>query len=538
MQCIYEKNATIRSQSLLRTLRLLRHSTPQRRALIVRILVSLYSLQRSIYCMHAIIQSVAAFMSEIDKTVFISYRRKFSAGWARAILQDLKTHGYDVFVDVDSIDSGKFETVILNQIEARAHFLLILTPGSLDRCSEPDDWLTREIRHAIELQRNIVPLTLEQFSFAKHAQPLPAALAPLIKFNALAIYHDYFDQGMTKLRDRFLKQPMVGAIKPTPKADRPKFLELLNATNREFGAFDPKLKPIDWLSPMPSFLKDRPDPDFQPDAKKEEKSKSFDLLKLLQMTDPGKAPFGSVQPVKPAFRWTGSIANNTATGDYLKPGNFQLNAAGIPLPILQKLEEMLAGRETIKQVAFGPNGSWVILRNLYGFWEQGVPEEMSKQLWDQFNQRREIFHVALGAKNSWVIMQGARHLMAKTRDIPASLLDKLLELYQAKKEFKWVSISATGGWVVLFGSNGFWADNIPVELFEKMHEWGDLHYDLKQVTFGPNSSCILLAGDNAFWYRLIPQKMADKLNEYQAAGKTIKSVALAPDSGWVILGDA
>jgi len=59
---------------------------------------------------------------------------------------DLRQHGYDVFMDVESIDSGQFETIILDQIAARAHFLVILTHGTLERCQEPNDWLRREIR--------------------------------------------------------------------------------------------------------------------------------------------------------------------------------------------------------------------------------------------------------------------------------------------------------------------------------------------------------------------------------------------------------
>jgi hypothetical protein len=52
-------------------------------------------------------------MAENAKTVFISYRRSLSSGTARALFQALKALGYDVFMDVESIDSGQFETIIL-----------------------------------------------------------------------------------------------------------------------------------------------------------------------------------------------------------------------------------------------------------------------------------------------------------------------------------------------------------------------------------------------------------------------------------------
>src|SRR5262245_56934339 len=102
-------------------------------------------------------------MAESQPTVFLSYRRNVSAFIARAVFQDLRQHGYDVFMDVESIDSGQFETIILNQIAARGHFLVILTPGTLDRCHEPDDWLRREIEHAIALGRNVIPILVNEF---------------------------------------------------------------------------------------------------------------------------------------------------------------------------------------------------------------------------------------------------------------------------------------------------------------------------------------------------------------------------------------
>ena len=72
-------------------------------------------------------------MARIEKTVFISYRRA-DEPWALAVFENLTQHGYDVFIDFDRIASGNFATVILENIRARAHFLVLLTPTALERC--------------------------------------------------------------------------------------------------------------------------------------------------------------------------------------------------------------------------------------------------------------------------------------------------------------------------------------------------------------------------------------------------------------------
>ena len=242
-------------------------------------------------------------MSESDKSVFISYRRDGGDGWARVIFGNLSERGYKVFLDVDSIDSGNFERIILNQIEAHAHFLVLLTPRSLDRCNEPNDWLAREIQHAIKSQRNIVPLIFQKFSFDKLT--LPAAIASLPTYNALHIHNQYFDEGMTKLCDRFLKQPALGAIKPTPKADSAKVFDLLKASTHEAAA----RKPTDWfnlnlfLTPENIFYKDASDTT----AKKQPP-------KLTDIPDPEPQPFGAWSaknrlPEAPANPWM-AIANS------------------------------------------------------------------------------------------------------------------------------------------------------------------------------------------------------------------------------------
>ena len=65
-----------------------------------------------------------------DKKVFISYGRELSSGFVRSDYGHQTGRGYDVSMDIESIDSGEFRRIILGQIEARPHFLALLTPGA------------------------------------------------------------------------------------------------------------------------------------------------------------------------------------------------------------------------------------------------------------------------------------------------------------------------------------------------------------------------------------------------------------------------
>lgn len=154
-------------------------------------------------------------MERVEKTVFISYRRT-NIPWALAIFQNLTNHGFDVFFDYNGIASGDFERVILDNITARAHFLVLLTPSALEHCGDPGDWLRREIETALDSHRNIVPLMLEGFDFGSPgiASQLTGTLSPLKSYNGLNIPADYFFEALDRLRDRYLNVPLTAVLQP------------------------------------------------------------------------------------------------------------------------------------------------------------------------------------------------------------------------------------------------------------------------------------------------------------------------------------
>ena len=168
----------------------------------------------------------------IENSVFISYRRT-NIFHARAIFQDLRANGYDVFMDYESINSGSFSQIILNQIKARAHFIVILTPSALERCINPNDWLRREIETAIDEKRNIVPLMFDGFDWRDVDKYLVGKMSVLNGYNSLKIPSEYFDEAMNRLRTRFLNIDVTAVIHPTPQADEAQVAQAVqNAVNQ------------------------------------------------------------------------------------------------------------------------------------------------------------------------------------------------------------------------------------------------------------------------------------------------------------------
>jgi len=184
----------------------------------------------------------------IEKTVFISYRRT-NMPWALAIYQHLTSQGYDVFFDYLSITSGDFEKIILENIKGRAHFVVVLTPSALERCSEPGDWLRREIETAMDEKRNIVPLMLESFDFGSPStvKALTGKLENLKKYNALRIPSEYFFEAMGRLREQFLNVALEAITRPMPEAAMQVTEEHQNAASEAKEVGQEELTAQEWF---------------------------------------------------------------------------------------------------------------------------------------------------------------------------------------------------------------------------------------------------------------------------------------------------
>lgn len=144
--------------------------------------------------------SLLAIKPAEKKTTFISYRRETGSIMARIVQSELKKRGHSSFLDVDDLGPKRFDHRLLREIESVPNFVVVLSPGSMDRCEDQEDWLRREIAHAINTKRNIVPLTVDEFQFPSRGQ-IPHDLEELLHHNGVTYSHEYFTATFDKLSD-------------------------------------------------------------------------------------------------------------------------------------------------------------------------------------------------------------------------------------------------------------------------------------------------------------------------------------------------
>lgn len=144
-------------------------------------------------------------------SVFISYRRT-GFETANLIAEKLRSMGYSVFFDVESLRGGKFNEQLFQVIDKCTDMVLVLPKDALDRCADKDDWVRKEVMYAMLKQKNIVPVMLNDFDWPN---PMPSGMEDLKDYQAVtASDRNTFDLAMQRLAS-YLKAPHRNRIMMT-----------------------------------------------------------------------------------------------------------------------------------------------------------------------------------------------------------------------------------------------------------------------------------------------------------------------------------
>ncbi len=114
-------------------------------------------------------------------SIFISYRRDNSSHVAQEIFHSLSSE-YQIFLDTESLKSGRFDYALVEEIKSCTDFILLVTASTFDRCIEPDDWITNEVQIALLEHKNIIPIFIDTDKFPNN---IPTQLEDLYHYNGV-----------------------------------------------------------------------------------------------------------------------------------------------------------------------------------------------------------------------------------------------------------------------------------------------------------------------------------------------------------------
>lgn len=139
--------------------------------------------------------------------IVISFRREGGQVAALFLFDSLVEAGYRVAFDLDNGSPDGAPGALERTIEKCRDFIVVLGPGTLDRCiADPDDAFRKEIACAIRARRNIVPVCLPDFRVPEAIRACPD-IAPLDLQQGIAVSVARFADAMPRIRGRLLSRP-------------------------------------------------------------------------------------------------------------------------------------------------------------------------------------------------------------------------------------------------------------------------------------------------------------------------------------------
>jgi len=134
--------------------------------------------------------------------IFISYRRKGGVQDARLVDEKLRNSGYSVSFDIDTLGRGKFTDTLKTRLKGCKDFIVIFEPSYYERFYDENghiqpeevleqDWCYLELKNALQLNKNIIPLVHKDFVFPNK---LPKDIKDVAEMNAIQLTEKEFKE--------------------------------------------------------------------------------------------------------------------------------------------------------------------------------------------------------------------------------------------------------------------------------------------------------------------------------------------------------
>jgi hypothetical protein len=159
--------------------------------------------------------------------IFISYRRKDTAAYARGVYERLaQRFGPErVFLDVSILPGLDFVEVIQEAVRSSGAVVVVIGPDWLSKREESlpessEDYVVFEVATALEHRRLVIPVLVEGASMPTREE-LPDPMKPLATIEALEISDERWDYDLNRLCDRLEEVlPRDGAAPAKPEGTR------------------------------------------------------------------------------------------------------------------------------------------------------------------------------------------------------------------------------------------------------------------------------------------------------------------------------
>ncbi|MCP4441321.1 MAG: hypothetical protein GY810_20640 [Aureispira sp.] len=167
-------------------------------------------------------------------------------------------------------------------------------------------------------------------------------------------------------------------------------------------------------------------------------------------------------------------------------GSFNVSWDGPYKDFMQVLHNANEARDNIKQIVFSPKYAWnhqawtVLLNEHQGSWKD-VPETLILKIIELHKAEKEIKSIGITENEGWIIL--AEKNEAHWENIPETLESSITKLQTQNADFTQISFNGIGGWVLIYNRNQAIWQGISNSLIQKLGTLSEEGVELRGISF-------------------------------------------------------
>lgn len=142
-------------------------------------------------------------LNQFQTDVFISYRHDGGQYLALLLYERLEAMGFTVFWDRRSLRAGTYKEQLYESIEECKAVIAIISPGSMQRLNEKDDWVRKELAYAFSHEKNVLLVGMENIKFPeyKDREQYPEDIRKITECTGKEAKVEYFDDAIERIAE-------------------------------------------------------------------------------------------------------------------------------------------------------------------------------------------------------------------------------------------------------------------------------------------------------------------------------------------------
>jgi hypothetical protein len=178
-------------------------------------------------------------------------------------------------------------------------------------------------------------------------------------------------------------------------------------------------------------------------------------------------------------------------------GNQYRTGDGFPADAQGKVQELVAAGHALVDVAFAPDGHWLVVLENNAYWHNGINSGLTTAWGNLAAQGMQITDVRFAPAGDWIILGSNGYFANSDLDGAYPAIGAGI---QAGNKLKSVTFTPAGEWLVLFEGNKYTKSaHFPADCAQKLTDLINAKFTIDDITFDPEGAWAIVA-DNGYYF--------------------------------------